>query len=67
MKAFIRDLILKRRTALNITQRELADKSGVSQAQISKVEGARQDVKVIVFVKILRALGLKMKTEESRQ
>ncbi|MEA1993418.1 MAG: CBS domain-containing protein [Euryarchaeota archaeon] len=44
------------RKKLDITQTQLAEKAGVSQAYIAKVEGKKIDPKISTFNKILRAL-----------
>ncbi len=44
------------RKKLGITQNELAEEAGVSQAYIAKIEGNKIDPKISTFNKILRAL-----------
>ena len=50
----IGDIIKRKRAGLNLTQKDLEDKSGVTQSMISKVEGGNADN---VSIEILRKLA----------
>src|SRR5262245_9864356 len=60
--AFMRELgrqVRERRCALGITQVDLADASGTSQAAISRLEhGAAVHMPTLQIVNVLRALGM---------
>lgn len=43
-----------------LTQRELSERSGVPQAQISKLENGQADVRISTLVSLSRALGLEV-------
>ena len=45
--AEVRDLVVDARNASNLTQKQLAQRSGVSQANISKIENGKADFKFI--------------------
>ena len=51
--------VSEKREELNFSQRDLAARSGVSQATISKIEGGgAADVKFVAILDVARALGL---------
>jgi HTH-type transcriptional regulator / antitoxin HipB len=60
---FIGRLIKKRRKELGITQRQLADMSGLSFNGISQVELGRMEIRISSLIKIGQLLGLKLKIE----
>ena len=45
------------RQDLNLTQKELADRIGISQQIISRVEQGRNDIRILTLEKIFRFLG----------
>ncbi|MAK62611.1 MAG: hypothetical protein CMK09_16700 [Ponticaulis sp.] len=48
------------REARGFTQRELSERSGVPQAQISKLENGQADIRISTLVSLSRALGLEI-------
>lgn len=52
--------IYELRKAKGLTKKELAQLSGVSKAQISKVEGDICNVKISTVLKVLNALEVKL-------
>jgi len=54
-------LIKTRRKVLKLSQVELAKKSGVSQANVSKIENGVQQASFNAVRKILKALGVQIK------
>ena len=57
------DLIKKRRALLNITQRDLADISGVTLRKLVDIENGKANPTVDTLTKIFEAIGLEMKIE----
>lgn len=55
------DLILKIRRKFGMDQKTLAKKSGVSQSLISKFEQDKVDPRLSSFVKLLKALGFRLR------
>lgn len=53
-------LIVSTRTALGITQKQLAEKSGVSQANISKIENGNYRPSIAVLKRIADSLGKRL-------
>ena len=53
-------LVASTRTALGITQKQLAQKSGVSQANISKIENGNYRPSIAVLKKIADGLGKRL-------
>ena len=51
--------IFKRRMELGLSQRELADKAGVTQKTISRIEGGDPGIRQTTLVKVYTALDLK--------
>jgi len=49
------------RKKYNLTQKELAEKLGISQSMVSKIETGEKNVSVKVLAKIVAALGGKLK------
>ncbi len=48
--------VIKRRKELNITQRELADKTGTHQSSISRIESGEHDIRLSTLIEIAEAL-----------
>lgn len=57
IEAEVCELISSVRTQLGITQKQLADKSGVSQANISKIENGSYRPSIATLKKIADGLG----------
>lgn len=55
--------IYELRKAKGLTKKELAQLTGVSKAQISKVEEDISNVKISMVIKVLNALGAKLTWE----
>ena len=53
-------MIVTTRTQLGITQKQLADRSGVSQANISKIENRSYRPSIAVLKRIADALGKRL-------
>lgn len=53
----IRNQIIKTRTDLGITQKELAIKAGLTQANVSKIEKGISRPTIETLIKLARALG----------
>ncbi len=54
----IGDIVKRKRADLNLTQRDLEEKSGVTQSMISKVEGGNADnVSIGILRKLAKALN----------
>ena len=49
-----------RRQALGLSQRELADKLGITQANIARIEHGKQNLTVRTMAKMTAALGMRM-------
>lgn len=60
IEAELRELIITTRTALGITQKQLADKSGVSQANISKIENGSYRPSIPILKRIADGLGKRL-------
>jgi len=52
--------IIKRRAELNITQRSLAEKSGIKQSAIARLEKLDVIPRIDTLERVLRPLGLRM-------
>jgi len=59
----LRELIVTTRTQLGITQKQLADKSGVSQANISKIENGSYRPSLPILKRIADGLGKRLVIE----
>ncbi|MCL1895348.1 MAG: helix-turn-helix domain-containing protein [Clostridiales bacterium] len=59
----VREMIVSVRSALGITQRQLAEKSGVSQANISKIENGNYTPSIAVLKRIANGLGQRLVIE----
>ena len=55
--------ILDARTSQGLTQKELAEKSGINQANISKLEKGNCNVTIKTIDKLLRSMGHKLRIE----
>lgn len=51
-------LLRDKRKELQLTQTELAEKSGTTRSYIARIEKGKTDMQVSTFVKLLTALGL---------
>ena len=57
------EIIRSRRKALNLTQKELAEKVGKKRTYIARIEKGEIDMQLSSFISISQALGIKLKTE----
>lgn len=60
IEAELCELIVTTRTQLGITQRQLAEKSGVSQANISKIENGSYRPSIPILKRIADGLGKRL-------
>ncbi|MCL2222525.1 MAG: helix-turn-helix transcriptional regulator [Oscillospiraceae bacterium] len=58
--AELRELIATTRNSLDVTQNQLAEKSGVSQSNISKIESGNYHPSIATIKKIADALGKRL-------
>ena len=58
--AEVRDLVVSARSAANLTQKQLAQRSGVSQANISKIENGNYQPSLSTLKRIAGALGKRL-------
>ena len=58
--AEVRDLVISDRSAANLTQKQLAQRSGVSQANISKIENGNYQPSLSTLKRIAGALGKRL-------
>ena len=56
----VRDLVISARNAANLTQKQLAQRSGVSQANISKIENGNYHASLSTLKRIADALGKRL-------
>ena len=66
----ISDLIIKlidKRVKLNLTQRDLAEKTGIKQPMIARIENFSCDPRISTLVKLATALDLKIMPVEQEQ
>ena len=56
----VRDLVISARNAANLTQKQLAQRSGVSQANISKIENWNYHLSLSTLKRIADALGKRL-------
>ena len=56
----VRDLVISARNAANLTQKQLAQRSGVSQANISKIENGNYHPSLSTLKRIADALGQRL-------
>lgn len=52
--------IVKIREALNLTQQELADKSGFTRCTISKIEAGKYNASIALISRLLEPIGYKV-------
>lgn len=55
--------IVEARTSQNMTQKELAEKIGMNQADISKLENGTRNPSVNLLKKLAEGMGMKLKIE----
>ena len=58
--AEVRDLVISARSAANLTQKQLAQRSGVSQSNISKIENGNYQPSLSTLKRIAGALGKRL-------
>ena len=58
--AEVRDLVISARSTANLTQKQLAQRSGVSQANISKIENGNYHPSLSTLKRIADALGKRL-------
>ena len=58
--AEVRDLVISARSAANLTQKQVAQRSGVSQANISKIENGNYQPSLSTLKRIAGALGKRL-------
>ena len=58
--AEVRDLVISTRSAANLTQKQLAQRSGVSQSNISKIENGNYHPSLSTLKRIAGALGKRL-------
>ena len=56
----VRDLVISTRSAANLTQKQLAQRSGVSQSNISKIENGNYHPSLSTLKRIADALGKRL-------
>ena len=57
--------IVKRRKLLGLTQEEVANRSGLTQAQVARLENSSQIPRVDTLMKVAITLGLKVNLKET--
>ena len=55
--------IIEARTSQNITQKELADRTGINQADISKLENGTRNPSVNLLKRLADGMGMVLKIE----
>lgn len=55
--------MIKARTAQNLTQKDLADKTGINQANISKLENGNMNPSLKLLKRIADGLGMNLRIE----
>ena len=63
IEAELRELIISTRRELGITQKQLAERSGISQANISKIENGNYHPSVAILKRIADACGKRLAIE----
>lgn len=58
--AEVRDLVISARSTANLTQKQLAQRSGVSQSNISKIENGNYQPSLSTLKRIAGALGKRL-------
>ena len=56
----VRDLVISARNAANLTQKQLAQRSGVSQANISKIENGNYQTNIPTIKRSADAVGKRL-------
>ena len=56
----VRDLVISARSTANLTQKQLAQRSGVSQSNISKIENGNYQPSLSTLKRIADALGKRL-------
>ncbi len=56
----IRELIIQERLRMGLTQKELAKRAQITQANLSKIENGNQRPSIMVLDRIARSLGLRL-------
>lgn len=59
-QAKIISAVIKQRTALGLSQRDLADICGIPQSSVARIESFQTTPNLATLLKILRPLGLKL-------
>lgn len=59
-----REIIRKKRIALNISQNKLSKLVGITQAFMNEIESGRKSPSIEVLIKICEELGIKMFPDE---
>ena len=55
--------IVKARTSQNLTQKELAERTGINQADISKLENGTRNPSVALLKRLAEGMGMALKIE----
>jgi len=59
--------IVKRRKMLGLTQNDVAQKAGLSQAQVARLENSSQIPRVDTLIKVAIALGMNIQLKETNE
>ncbi|MFM9278075.1 helix-turn-helix transcriptional regulator [Paenibacillus jiagnxiensis] len=57
--------VVRRRKELGLTQRDVAERAGITQAQVARLENSTSVPSMETVIKVAVALGLKLGFEES--
>lgn len=63
-QALIISAVIKKRTELGLSQRELAQLCGVPQSSVARIESHAVTPKLDMLIKIMRPLGLKLTVQK---
>lgn len=55
--------LLDARTSMNLTQKELAERTGIDQADISKIENGTRNPSLNLLKRLAEGMGMKLKIE----
>ena len=55
--------VVEARTSQNLTQKELAERSGINQADISKIENGTRNPSLNLLKRLADGMGMALKTE----
>lgn len=55
--------LLDARTSMNLTQKELAERTGIDQADISKIENGTRNPSLNLLKRLADGMGMKLKIE----